>query len=272
MTNFNDLLGDSLPYTDITLIQLIMALIILAVGLLLVKLFVKLTHKGMVKAKLPLMIVDFTTSMLGVLLKLAVILTFVGALGFDMGPAVLGLSAALGLILAFGMKDTLTNIAAGAWIAALRPFGQGEMVTLAGHRGKVKGLGIMATELLTPDNIRITIPNSKVWGQSIFNETCMKTRRVNVDVGVAYDSDIEKALRIAYEVMAADERILEEPATDVQLQALADSSVNFQLRAWVKTEDYWDVDDDLMKGILKAYNDQDIEIPFPQRVIHKAKE
>lgn len=268
MVNIEDFLGDHIPYTDITYIQFILALVMLVVGIILINLFVGFTRKGMERAKLPGMIVDFTTAILGVLLKLVVILSFIGSLGFDMGPTVIGLSAALGLMLAFGMKDTFTNLAAGAWIAASRPFNQGELVTIVGHRGKVKGIGIMATELLTPTNVLITIPNSQVWGQPIVNETRMDTRRVDVDVGVAYNSDIDKASKIAYDLMAADERILEEPATDVQFQALADSSVNLQLRAWVKTGDYWDVDDDLIKGILKAYNENGIEIPFPQRVVH----
>jgi len=268
MVNLDDFLGDHIPYTNITYIQFILAVLMLIVGMVLVNLAVGFGRRALERAKMPAMIVDFTSAMVGALLKLVVILTFVGSLGFDMGPAVMGLSAALGLMLAFGMRDSFTNLAAGAWIAASRPFNQGEMVTIVGHRGKVKGIGIMSTELLTPTNVLITIPNSQVWGEPIVNETRMSTRRVDVDVGIAYDADVEQASRLAYELMTADERILEEPATDVQFQALADSSVNLQLRAWVKTGDYWDVDDDLLKGILKTYNDNGIEIPFPQRVVH----
>lgn len=259
--------GDPIPYTSITPVQLILAVVLLIVGLKVAQFIVKVMKHGMEKAKAPALIVEFLASFLGVLLKIAVVLIFIGSLGFDMGPLVLGMSAAIGLILAFGLKDTFSNVAAGVWLASLRPFAVGDRVTVNDQWGKVKGIGVMATELVTPDGILITIPNSLIWGQAIVNETGLGIRRVEVAVGIAYDSDVDKAVRIALNLLISEPRILEDPAPDVEFTELADSSVNFKLRGWTKSKDYLVVDDVILRDILLAYREHDIEIPFPQRVI-----
>lgn len=199
---------------------------------------------------------------------MAVILLAVRALGIEVGSVVIGLSAVIGLILGFGMQDTLTNLAAGVWIAALRPIDMGEVVEVAGKVGKVNAVGIMSTELLTPDNVLITIPNKLVWGNVITNYTRMPTRRVDVNVGVAYGTDLDKAIKIAMDLMQNHPKVLKDPAPTVVITELADSSINLQLRAWAKTEDYWTVKGDLTKGIYEAYMKEGIEIPFPQMDVH----
>ena len=130
----------------------------------------------------------------------------------------------------------------------------------------------MATDLLTPDNKLITIPNKLVWGSPIVNATRMPTRRVDVDVGVSYDTKLEDALKVAMELMKDNSMVLADPAPAVVTTALADSSVNLQLRAWTNTEDYWGVKGALTNGILKAYKEEGIEIPFPQLDVHMEKE
>lgn len=268
MTDYLSFLDDNITYTPITYIQLIGAVVLLFVGLFLARVVVKITKKGMEKAKMPELIIEFLGSFMGVLLKVAVIMIFVGSLGFDMGPAIIGLSAALGLILAFGLKDTFGNVAAGAWLAALHPFAVGDRVTVNDQWGKVKGIGVMTTELITPDGILITIPNALVWGQPIVNETANPVRRAEVGVGIAYDADIDKALKLAMEVLNVEPMVLDLPAPDVEVTELADSSVNLNLRGWVKSSDYLDADDTIREQILKTYNEHGIEIPFPQRVVH----
>lgn len=181
---------------------------------------------------------------------------------------VLGLSAVIGLILGFGLQDTITNLAAGVWVAALRPIDKGEFVEVNGISGTVTGVGIMATELLKPDNTYITIPNSLVWGSPVINSSRMDTRRVDVSVGIAYDSDLDLALRVAQDLMESHAAVLPSPQPAVVVTELADSSVNLALRAWTRTGDYWGVKGDLTSGILLAYREAGVEIPFPQVDVH----
>ena len=126
----------------------------------------------------------------------------------------------------------------------------------------------MATELLTPDNVLITIPNKLVWGSPIANYTRMPTRRVDVGVGVAYGTNLDRAVKIAMELMKGHPLVLDSPAPSVAVTTLADSSINLQLRAWVKTKDYWTVKGDLTRGIYELYREEGIEIPFPQMDVH----
>jgi small-conductance mechanosensitive channel len=165
------------------------------------------------------------------------------------------------------MQDTFTNIASGVWVAAVRPIDMGETVTLNGQTGKVKSVGIMSTELLTPDNQLITIPNKLVWGSSIVNMTRMPTRRASVDVGISYSSDIEQAIKIALDLMRGNPLVLQDPQPSVVSTELASSSVNLQLRAWAKTGDLMSVKNALTIGIFEAYRREGIEIPFPQMEI-----
>jgi small-conductance mechanosensitive channel len=170
------------------------------------------------------------------------------------------------------MQDTLTNIAAGVWLATLRPFDKGEYVSVTGYSGSVSAVGFMATELLTPDNKLITIPNKVIWGSAIENATRMPTRRVDVNVGISYDTKVDQAVQVAMELMKDHSMVLTDPAPAVVTTELADSSVNLQLRAWANTADYWGVKGDLTNGILNAYKEADIEIPFPQLDVHVDKE
>ncbi|AMQ19452.1 mechanosensitive ion channel family protein [Thermococcus peptonophilus] len=261
-------LDKPLPYVGVTPIQVITAIVILIVGYIVAKILVSMFKRGLKKTKLPELVVEFLGRFLSALLYVVVLLLAVRALGIEVGSVVLGLSAVIGLILGFGMQDTLTNLAAGVWIAALRPIDMGEVVEVAGKTGKVNAVGIMSTELLTPDNVLITIPNKLVWGSVITNYTRMPTRRVSVDIGVAYGTDLDRAVKIAMDIMQSHLKILKDPAPSVAITELGDSAINLQLRAWTKTEDFWDVKGYLTKTIYEAYMKEGIEIPFPQMDIH----
>ncbi len=261
-----------IPYTEITVLQIVTALIILVVGWTLVRVVLSIFKGRMEKTKLPALIVEFLARFLSVLLYAMVILLAVGALGFQVSSVFLGLSAIIGMILGFGMQDTIGNLIAGVWIAALRPIDKEEVVDIDGRMGKVSAVGILATELLTFDNKFITIPNNLVWGSPIINYTRMPTRRVDVNVGISYSSDVSKAISIANDLMKGNTMVMDDPAPAVVTIELADSSVNLQLRAWSNTDDYWTVKNDLTNGILNAYRDEGVEIPFPQMDVHLAKE
>ena len=266
------ILGQTIPYTEITLMQVILAIIILIIGWVGAKIVISVFKGELAKTKLPELIVEFLGRLFSVLLYVVVILLAVRALGIAVSSVVLGLSAVIGLILGFGMQDTLTNIFAGIWLAALRPIDKDEVVTTNGQTGIVSAVGMMATELLTFDNKFITIPNKLVWGSPIINFTRRPTRRVDVDVGVSYGTDLDRAIPIAMELMKGHALVLDDPAPVVAVLELADSSVNLQLRAWAKTADWWTVLVDLRKGILEAYRREGVEIPFPQMDVHLQRE
>jgi len=272
MVDLNALFSIVIPYTDITIVQILTALIILVVGWTLTRVVLSTFKKRVEKTKLPALIVEFLARFLSILLYVMVILLAVGALGFQVNSVFMGLSAIIGLILGFGMQDTMGNLIAGVWIAALRPIDKEEFVDINGKVGKVSAVGILATELLTFDNKFITIPNNLVWGTPIINFTRMPTRRVDVNVGISYSSDVSKAVSIANDLMKGNAMVMDDPAPAVVTIELADSSVNLQLRAWSSTDDYWTVKNDLTNGILNAYRDEGVEIPFPQMDVHLTKD
>lgn len=266
-----DILTQTIPYTSIAVSQLIFAVVILVAGLIVTGILTNIFKNGLKKTKLPELVIEFLARFLRALLYVAVLLAFVSALNVDVSSIVVGLSAVIGLVLGFGMQDSLNNMAAGVWIASLRPLDKGEYVTVNGLSGTVDAVGIMATELLTPDNQFITLPNKLVWGSPIVNSTRMPTRRVHVDVGISYGTEIDKAVKIALDLMKGHALVLDNPESAVVTTSLGDSSVNLQLRAWAKTENYWGVKGDLTNGIYATFNREGIEIPFPQLDVHLDK-
>ena len=270
--NLETILSQNIPLTNLSVIQVLFALIILFMGYIVSKIIFSTFIKGLRKSKLPELIIDFLGRFLIIVLYAIIIFIFLGALGIQVGSFFIGFSAIVGLILGFGMQDTLTNLAGGVWIAALRPIDKNEVVTVNGLTGQVNGVGIMATELLTPDNQFITIPNKLVWGSPIVNFTRMPARRVDVNVKISYESDLNKAIRVAINLMKSNKMVLGDPQPVVATTELADSSVNIQLRAWTKTENYWTVNGDVTNGILEAFKKEDIKISYPQMDIHLKKE
>ena len=240
-----EIMEQVIPYTEITVSRLIFAIIVLVLGFVLSKYIVHAFRRGIQKTKIPDLTIQFLAHFLSILLYVIVILAFLKSLNFDVDSYIVGVSAVIGLVLGLGMQDTFTNLTAGVCVAAIRPIDMGETVTVNGQTGKVKSVGIMSTELLTPDNQLITIPNKLVWGNSIVNMTRMPTRRVSVDVGISYSSDLEKAIGIALDLMKGHPLILQEPEPAVVTTELANSSINLQLRAWTKTGDVGTVKNNL---------------------------
>jgi len=258
----------TIPYTGVTIMQLLTAIIVLVVGFILAKIILGFFKRSMKRTQLTDVLVEFLARFISILLYVLVVLLVLAAFGVTISSILVSLSAMVGLILGFGMSDTVNNIASGTWIAALGPINIGEVVNINGKTGKVSAVGIMATELLTPDNVFITIPNSQVWGSSIENFTRMPVRRVDVAVGIAYGSSVDQAAHVAMDIMRAHPLVLDDPEPAVVISALADSSVNLTLRPWAKTEDYWTVKGDVSKAILEGLPRAGIEIPFPQLDVH----
>ncbi len=182
--------------------------------------------------------------------------------------AILG---AAGFAVGMALQGTLANFASGVMILLFRPFKTGDVIDAAGVKGSVKEISIFSTTIATPDNVRIIVPNGKLYGDIIRNFNGYETRRVDMVVGIAYGASIDRAVGIVRDLLTADPRVLGDPAPKVFVTALADSSVNIAVRPWVNAADYWDVHADFHKACKEAFDAAGIEIPFPQRVVHMQK-
>ena len=179
--------------------------------------------------------------------------------------AVLG---AAGLAVGLALQGTLANIAAGVLLLFLRPFKVGESIDAGGVAGTVREIGLFSTELQTWDGIFLMVPNSQLASAAIQNYSRLPTRRLNLVVGISYTDDIDKAVRVLNEILQNDERILDDPAHQVMVKELAESSVNINLRCWTNRENYWSLRFDLIKLAKQQLDEHGITIPFPQRDVH----
>ena len=199
------------------------------------------------------------------------ILIALSQVGISLGPLLAGLGIA-GFIIGFALQDTLSNFASGMLILVYRPFDVGDFVTAGGVTGKVSHMSLVNTTFKTIDNQVLVVPNNLIWSGVVTNVTAQKLRRVDLMFGVAYSDDVEKVEEILADIAASHELTLDTPEPLIKLHELADSSVNFILRPWVKTDDYWDVYWDLIRTVKMRFDAEGITIPFPQREIHTAKD
>lgn len=264
-------LEEPLPYIGVSLLNIILACVVLIVGVIVVKIAVNALKKWMINAKLSEILAGFTTRIMRLVLYVFVIGISLAFLGIEIGAALISVSVVLGFVLGFALGDTLSNIAAGFMIAITKPFRKGDYVTANGESGSVENVGISVTELKTPDNKLIIVPNKSVWGSNITNFTKYNTRRVDMNMGVSYQDDLEKVIKTTLEVLKADERVLSDPAPQVAVSEFADSAVILVVRPWVQTSDYWGFFFDFKKAIKQRYDKEGITIPFPQMDVHLDK-
>lgn len=197
---------------------------------------------------------------LGVLMALSQV-------GISLGPMLAGLGV-MGFIVGFALQDSLGNFASGAMILAYRPFDVGDLVAVTGASGLVKKMNLVSTTIVTLDNQTLVVPNSKIWGDVIKNVTAQTERRVDLEFGIGYDDDIDQAEQVLNEIVTSHEKVLAEPEPVIRLHTLGESSVNFIVRTWTKTEDYWGVYWDITREVKKRFDREGISIPFPQRDVH----
>jgi small conductance mechanosensitive channel len=221
------------------------------------------------KVRLSALLTDLIVATAGNLIMLLVILIALSQLGISLGPLLAGLGIA-GFIIGFALQDTLANFASGMLILIYRPFDVGDFVTAGGVTGKVSHMSLVNTTFKTIDNQVLIVPNNLIWSGVVTNVTAQRTRRVDLMFGVAYSDDIEKVEKILAEVVASHELVLDDPEPMIKLHELADSSVNFVVRPWVKTDDYWEVYWDLLRTVKMRFDAEGITIPFPQREVHAA--
>lgn len=265
-------LEEELPLIGVSIWNILMFILVLIVGVIVVKIASTLLKKWMLKANLTEILAEFTTRILRLILYVFVIGTALAFLGIEIGAALVSVSVVLGFVLGFALGDTLSNIAAGFMVAITKPFKKGDYVTANGESGTVQNVGISITEVTTPDNKHIIIPNKLVWGGNVTNFTKHPTRRIDLTMGIGYDDDIDKAIKATMDVLKNDKRVLSDPAPQVAVSEMADSSVNLVVRPWVKTSDYWDVFFDIKKALKEKYDKVGLNIPYPQTDVHLFKE
>ncbi|MFM1894999.1 MAG: hypothetical protein RLZZ385_73 [Pseudomonadota bacterium] len=247
--------------------RLLGAVAALVIGLYVVKMVNGLTRNALQRSKVDPSLQGFLVSLVSILLKVLVYITAVGVLGIQMTSFVAILGAA-GLAVGLALSGTLQNFAGGVMILLFKPYKVGDVIEAQGYVGAVKEIQIFVTILTTPDNKTILIPNGALANGSMINYSTQSQRRVDWTFGIAYGDDLDTAYGVIDRLIAADDRILKDPAPFRALVALADSSVNIVVRVWVNAADYWDVFFTMNEAVYKSFPEAGLSIPFPQRDVH----
>jgi small conductance mechanosensitive channel len=251
--------------------DLIAAVVILVVGRIIIGILTGVIHRQMTKRKADETLVKFLVSLTKIGLMTFVVIAAIRQLGVETNSFVAIIGAA-GLAVGFALQGTLANFAAGVMLIIFKPFKVGDYVEGGGSAGTVDAIQIFNTVLKTPDNKKVIIPNSKMTGDNITNYSAMEQRRIDMVFGIGYDDDIRKAKATLERIVGEDDRILKDPAPTVAVSELADSSINFVVRPWVKTSDYWAVYFDVTEKVKLTFDAEGISIPFPQRDVHLYEE
>ncbi len=251
-------------------LNILFAIIIFIVGKWLVGVITRLVKKLMTKAHMDNILVNFIGSIIRSVLLLFVVIAALDQLGVNT-TSLIALIGAAGLAIGLALQGSLQNLASGVMLIVFRPFKDGDFIEAGGTMGVVEEIGIFPTKMRTGDNKEVIVPNGQIFGGTITNYSKRETRRVDMVFGIGYGDDIRKAKDVITGIIEADERILKDPAPLVAVGELADSSVNFNVRPWVKSGDYWGVYFDLNEKIKNAFDDNGISIPFPQMDVYLQK-
>ncbi len=247
--------------------NLIIAILIFYIGRFVVRLLVRAMTKVMDRQQVDQTLQKFVGNLVSMALMVVVIISAIGALGIQT-TSFIAIFGAAGLAIGLALQGSLSNFAAGVLIVLFRPYKVGDYVEAAGIAGSVEEVQILTTVLKTPDNKKIIVPNSQIMDSIITNYSANDTRRVDLTIGVSYSDDLDKVHATLRELVDADDRILKDPECLIAVQALADSSVNFVVRPWVGSADYWGVYFDLTEAVKKRFDDEGISFPFPQQDVH----
>jgi len=251
-------------------VNIISAVLILFIGNIVAKMVANSVAKVLSKKKMDKAVVEFIHGIVRYTLFVIVLIAALSRIGVQTASVVAVIGAA-GLAIGLALQGSLSNFAAGVLIVGFRPFKSGDYVEVGGVAGSVEAIQIFQTVLKTPDNKMVVVPNSGVIGSPITNYSRHDTRRVDLTIGVSYSSDLKLTKQVIHDALAKDERILKDHDITIGVVALADSSVNFVVRPWCKTADYWDVYFDSNQAIKEALDANGIEIPFPQMDVHLNK-
>ena len=246
------------------------ALAVLLIGRMVAGWARKFTRRFLERAGLDETIQPFLSGLVYALVLVFVLLAVLGLFGIPTTSIIAVLGAA-SLAVGLALQGTLANFASGVMLLLFRPFQVDDFIEVAGESGTVEAIGVFATTLNTVDNVQITIPNGRVYGESIKNYSANDTRRIDLVAGVAYDDDLQVAKDALIGILEADDRVLDDPPPTVAVSELGDSSVNFVVRPWCRSEDYWELRFDLTRKIKETLEDAGCSIPFPQQDMHVIK-
>lgn len=264
------MLQTAIEWIQTNALSLILALLIFVIGKLIANLISHLLKKLMLRAKIDDILVNFVGGIVRTVLVLFVIVASLSQLGVDT-TSLVALFGAAGIAIGLALKDSLQNFASGVMLIIFRPFKAGDFIDAGGVAGIVENINIFSTTMRSPDNKEMIIPNGNLYSGVITNFSARDTRRVDMVFGIGYNSDLLKAKQILHDLLANDERVLPEPETFIGVGELADSSVNFVVRAWVKSGDYWVFLCDMQEAVKLKFDAEGITIPYPQMDVHLEK-
>ena len=265
--NIDNIIGTLTYWATTYSIKIMAAILVFVIGKWLVGKISGLITKLMEKNNVDITLTRFLENIIYYALLVMVVIAAAGQLGINTASFLTILGAA-GLAIGLALKDSLSNFASGVMLILFRPYRVGDFVNVGGVAGNVVSIDMFNTTLNTVDNKRVIVPNANITGDVITNVTANDTRRVDLVIGIGYGDDIKKAKDVLTKIISEEERVLNEPKANIAVSELADSSVNFVVRPWVKTDDYWDVYFDLTEKIKLTFDKEGISIPYPQRDIH----
>jgi small conductance mechanosensitive channel len=248
-------------------IKIGVALAIFIVGRWIAKWITSMVRRVMTKASMDEMLVRFLGNIVYTVLLLAVVMAALDHLGIQT-TSLLAVFGAAGLAIGLALKDSLGNFSSGVMLILFRPFKVGDFIEAGGTSGVVEEVRMFATMFRTGDNREVIVPNSQIYSGTIINYSARATRRIDMVFGIGYGDDMAKAKQIIEDIMKQDERILADPAPAIALGELGDNSVNFNVRPWVNSGDYWPVRADMLEKVKLAFDANGISIPYPQRDVH----
>ncbi len=250
--------------------NIIFALLIWSIGRKVIKVLMSVFRKIFDKAKFESVLSDFLTSIISSLLLAFLVIAVLEQLGVPT-TSLVAIFGAAGLAVGLSMQDSLKNFAAGVMLIVNRPFKDGDFIEVTGVSGVVEKVSVFSTVIKTGDNREIIIPNGNIYGDVIVNYSAKDKRRIDLVIGIGYDDDIKKAKETLATILEEEEKVLEDPVFGIAMGELADSSVNFNVRPWVKSEDYWGVRSSLLEKIKLTFDKKGISIPYPQQDLHVHK-
>jgi len=248
-------------------IKVVGAIAILVLGRLLTTFFANLVQRLMNKSGVEPILTGFVRNLTRISLLTFVVIAALGALGVET-TSLIAVIGAIGLAIGFALQSSLSNIASGIMLVVFQPFKVGNYINAGGTNGIVEEMRIFSTILRTFDNRKVIVPNSRITADNITNYSAKETRRIDLEFSTGYHDDLKLTRNILEGIVKADERILKDPAPEIGVLELGESSVNFFVRPWVKAGDYWPVKCDLLEKVKLTFDDEGISIPFPQRDVH----
>jgi small conductance mechanosensitive channel len=271
MDNVTNWLVENQPMLQENLIKFIIAIAIFMIGKFVAKLISSATKKILTHKKFDNTVTSFIASLIYGLVVMVAFIAAISHLGFNT-TSLVAIVGAAGLAIGLALQGSLSNFASGILLISLKPFKAGDFVEISGTAGIVEEVHVFSTQLRTGDNKTVIITNGGITSGTITNYSAKPTRRIDLVIGVGYSADLKLTKQILKDVVSRHDLVLKEPAITIGVSELADSSVNFIVRPWVKTADYWPVHFDLLEAIKIALDDADIEIPFPQLSVHVNQE